>query len=73
MTAEFLLLVFLGSASAAAAVLGALILAAFGKTGWLVIAGLAISAMVVLRLARARLAARTAWLTEDLRDHWRAG
>jgi hypothetical protein len=73
MTAEILLFLFLFAATALAAGLGAIILAAFGQTGWFVILALVVTGLLAWRLAAAHLAARSEWLNEDLRDDWRAG
>jgi hypothetical protein len=73
MTAELLLLVLLLVATALAAALGALILAAFGQAGWFVILALVVTAGLAWRLAAAHLGARLSWPAEDLRDDWRAG
>ncbi len=73
MTAEILLLLFLSVATLLAAGLGALILAAFGQTGWFVILALLVTGFLVWRFTAAQLAARSDWLRDDLRDEWRAG
>ncbi len=72
MTAEVLLFLFLFAATALSAGLGALILAAFGQTGWFVIVALAVTAALVWRVTATRLAATSGWSNEDLRDDWRA-
>jgi uncharacterized membrane protein YgaE (UPF0421/DUF939 family) len=72
MTAELLLVFFLFAATAVAAGVGALILAAFGPSGWFVILALAVTAALAARLAAAHLASRARWSNEDLRDDWRA-
>jgi hypothetical protein len=72
MTAEILLLLMLGASAAAAAAAGALILAAFGQTGWFVILALIVTGLLAIRLLAAYLAARSEWLRDDLRDEWRS-
>ncbi|MBP7242671.1 hypothetical protein [Amaricoccus sp.] len=73
MTAEVLLLVLVLVGTALSAGIGALILAALGPGGWLVIVALGLAAALVVRLAARRLAAHATWARDDLRDEWRAG
>lgn len=73
MTAEVLLVVLLAAAAALAAGVAALILAAFGQTGWFVLLALIVTGVFAGRLLAARLSAHAAWSREDLRDDWRAG
>jgi mannitol-specific phosphotransferase system IIBC component len=74
MTADILLVLLLTGAAALTAAGSALILAAFGPTGWFVILALGISAALVWRLAAAQLAARArSWTRDDLADDWRPG
>lgn len=72
MTAEAVLLVLVLAATALSAGIGALILAAFGPGGWLVILALGLAAILAFRLAAWRLAAHAAWAKDDLLDDWRA-
>lgn len=72
MTAEVLLLCLSLAAAAIAAGISALILAAFGLAGWVVIAALALVGALAWRLASARLAASANWLRDDLRDEWKS-
>jgi hypothetical protein len=69
MTADILLAILLTTAALVAAGLGALILAAFGPTGWFVVAALVVTGALAQRFA----AAPADWRNEDLRDDWRAG
>ena len=73
MTAEVLLIVLLAAAAALAAALSALILAAFGQTGWFVLVALTVTVALAGRLLAARLAAQANWSRDDLRDDWRVG
>lgn len=68
MTAEILLVILLLAATAIAAGVGALVLAAFGPTGWLVVLAAVVTAALALRFA----AAPADWTGEDARDDWRA-
>ena len=69
MTADILLVMILSAATLVAAGLAALILAAFGPTGWFVVLALAVTGALAWRFA----AAPADWPTDDLRDDWRAG
>ncbi len=69
MTAEILLVILLFAATVFAAGLGALVLAAFGATGWFVVLALVVTAVLVWRF----VSAPADWPTEDLQDDWRAG
>ncbi len=69
MTAEILLLMILSVATVVAAGAAALILAAFGPTGWFVVLALAVTGALAVRFA----AAPAEWPPEDLRDDRRAG
>ena len=73
MTAEALLVVLLAAAAALAAAVSALILAAFGETGWFVLAALIVTGAFAGRLVVAHLASHAASPREDLRDDWRIG
>jgi hypothetical protein len=73
MTAEILLVILACAATVFAAGVAALILAAFGGTGWFVILAFAVAAALAWRLAAAHLEAKAGWAREDLRDDWRAG
>ncbi len=67
MTAEILVVIFLVFAASAAAGLGALILAALGSAGWLVIVALAVVGGALLLFALHR----SDWKRDGLRDEWR--
>jgi len=69
MTAEVVLVIVVLAAAVVAAGLGALIVTAFGPTGWFVILALVVTGVLAIRFA----AARADWPPEDLRDDWRAG
>lgn len=69
MTADILLVMLLSVATLAAAGLAALILAAFGPTGWFVVLALAVTGALALRFATAA----ADWPAEDIGDDWRAG
>lgn len=73
MTAEILLVCLSLAVAVIAAGLSVLILTAFGPAGWLIIAALAVTGVLVCRFASARLAASQSWLRDDLRDDWKAG
>lgn len=68
MTIEILLVILLLAGAAVVAGLGALLLAAFGPAGWIVVLALFAAAALVWRFA----AAPADWQGEDLRDDWRA-
>lgn len=73
MTADILLLVLVLAAMLLATGIGALILSAFGSTGWFVILALVVTAVLAARLVALHLKARSDWAHEDLADEWRAG
>jgi membrane protein implicated in regulation of membrane protease activity len=71
MTAEVLLLFLLFAATAVAAGVAALLLAAFGQAGWFLILALVVAAGLAWRIAEAHT--RAARGDENLRDEWRRG
>lgn len=73
MTAEILLMLLVFAATLLAAGIGALILSAFGSTGWFVIVALVVTGILATRLVVLHLAARSDWARDDLVDEWRAG
>lgn len=73
MTAEILLLVLVFAATLIAAGIGALILSAFGSTGWFVILALVVTGLLAACLVALHLAARLDGAHKDLADEWRAG
>jgi hypothetical protein len=73
MTAEILLLVLIGAVALLAAGIGALILSAFGSTGWFVILALGVTVLLAGWLVALHLASRAEWTGDGLTDEWRAG
>lgn len=69
MTAELLVVILLVAATGVVAGVAALILAALGPAGWLVIVALAAVCAIVIRFAMRR----NEWSGDDLRDEWRPG
>lgn len=60
-------------ATALSAGVAALIVAAFGPAGWLLVLALAVGAALTLRFVADRQAERAGLANEDLLDTWRAG
>lgn len=69
MTAEIVLVILLLIGTMLAACVGAVVLAAFGPTGWFVLLALLVTGALIWRFALARID----WQNDDLRDDWRAG
>lgn len=69
MTAEIVLVLLLLAATLLAAGLAAVILAALGPAGWIVVLALIVTGALVWRI----VVGRATWSGEDLQDDWRAG
>jgi uncharacterized membrane protein len=69
MTAEILLILLLAAASLVATGVGALVLAAFGATGWLVLLAFAVTAALAFRFALAD----AEWPADEFGEDTRAG